>query len=90
MTHITRVPGLNECMTEAFPGLLERFRKQHRVSVSRARDLFNETQKWLWLCAKHNEDRKNNLNHEFELCIYQEMRMLEEMWHNFILFLSSW
>lgn len=57
--------------------ILLRFADQYGVSEEDAADLFTETKKWLWLNTRADAP---------PLVVTAEMRMLDEMWHNFVLF----
>ena len=57
--------------------ILLRFMDQWGVSEEEAAELFTETKKWLWLTTREDAP---------PLVITGEMKMLDEMWHNFVLF----
>ena len=54
-----------------------RFTTLWEVSFAEAQDLFLETKKWLWLCAHPEKQR---------LAITPPLLIIDEMWHNFLLF----
>jgi len=54
-----------------------RFADQYGVSYEDAEELFTETKKWLWLNTRADAP---------PLVVTAEMKMLDEMWHNFVLF----
>lgn len=54
-----------------------RFVDQYGVSETEAEELFTETKKWIWLNTRADAP---------PLVVTSEMRMLDEMWHNFVLF----
>jgi hypothetical protein len=57
--------------------VLLRFVDQYGVSEAEAEELFTETKKWLWLNTRADAPA---------LVVTFEMKMLDEMWHNFALF----
>lgn len=57
--------------------ILLRFMDQWGVSEAEAEELFTETKKWLWLTTRADAP---------PLVITSEMKMVDEMWHNFVLF----
>lgn len=57
--------------------ILLRFADQYGVSLADAEELFTETKKWLWLNTRADAP---------PLVVTIEMKMLDEMWHNFVLF----
>jgi hypothetical protein len=54
------------------------FRRTYGLSLEDARELFEETKKWLWLCGTRPRSMR--------LTVFGPMRLLDEMWHTFILF----
>ena len=59
------------------PHVVEKFASQHGLELSDSIDIFNETKRWLWFAA--NADIPS-------ISIYPSMRVIDEMWHVFILF----
>ena len=57
--------------------VVHRFTTLWDVSFVEAQDLFLETKKWLWLCAQPEKPR---------LAITTPLLIIDEMWHNFVLF----
>jgi hypothetical protein len=57
--------------------ILHRFNGMFGTSLEEAREIFEETKKWLWV---------SSLPHAPQLVVTSEMLILDEMWHNFILF----
>ena len=57
--------------------VVHRFTTLWDVSVAETQDLFLETKKWIWLYAQPEKPR---------LKITTPLLMIDEMWHNFILF----
>jgi hypothetical protein len=58
-----------------------RFQKLYRMSHREASDLFTETRRWLWALA-----RSHSVPDAPRLAIYSHMLLIDEMWHNFVLF----
>jgi hypothetical protein len=54
------------------------FRNSYGVTLEEARELFEECKKWLWLCGTRPRSMR--------LTVFGPMRLLDEMWHTFILF----
>lgn len=59
--------------------IIEGFMERYRVDYNEAKDIFEETKKWLWLASKSGE------SDEFSLFIDRQLLVIDEMWHNFIL-----
>lgn len=64
--------------------LLDRFCAEFDISRRDARRLFQETLKWIWLCAEARKARKAG-RHVPTLIVDQFLAPIDEMWHNFIL-----
>ncbi len=60
--------------------VIHRFTKIYDVKQSEAEDIFNETLKWLWITQ----------NVDFPFFIDDSILILDEMWHNFILFTNDY
>lgn len=60
--------------------LIFRFLEMYEIDEAEAIDIFEETKKWLWLCS----------NSKFDLIIDDSLVIIDEMWHNFILFTKEY
>lgn len=58
-----------------------RFTKIYDITEEQSSQIFNETKKWLWLCYKTSDPQLKT-----RVLIDYSMLMIDEMWHNFILF----
>ena len=54
----------------------------HEITLSESQDIFHSTLDWIFLLSKYNQ---SNL-----LFITKEMFIIDEMWHNFILFTEDY
>jgi hypothetical protein len=65
--------------------VVERFQETWDLPTAECQELFVETLKWLWLsvAAKQNPEPIN-------LAISQSLKLVDEMWHTFILFTSEY
>ncbi len=71
--------------------VLNRFLNQFSFSYDEATDIFEETKKWLWLCAKIQIDRKTQkMNLPQSLLLDEQTQVIDEMWHCFILFTKEY
>jgi hypothetical protein len=61
--------------------ILHRFNGVFGTTLEEATELFEETKKWLWV---------SSLPHAPQLVVTSEMLILDEMWHNFILFTQEY
>lgn len=60
--------------------LISRFLDIYSIDEIDAIDIFEETKKWLWLCS----------NAKMDLIIDDSLIIIDEMWHNFILFTKEY
>ncbi len=65
--------------------VIHRFMEQYDLPFDEARDIFDETKKWLWVSAHSLEDDQVE-----GMTIWKEMYVIDEMWHNFILFTKAY
>lgn len=61
------------------------FLKKYSMERTQAEEVFKETLKWLWLCRSHDRREKVTQDTPETLSIYYPMRLVDEMWHSFIL-----
>jgi hypothetical protein len=72
-----KICSLDRALEYQNDDIVYRFTSLWDVSFAEAQDLFIETKKWLWLCAQPEKER---------LAITSPLLIIDEMWHNFILF----
>lgn len=72
-----KICSLDKALEYQNDDVVYRFTTLWDVSFAEAQDLFLETKKWLWLCAQSEKQR---------LKITTPMLIIDEMWHNFVLF----
>lgn len=71
------VAPLDEVLRYENAEVVHRFSADHSISVEDSLEIFHETKKWLWLCARHPD---------LGLPLFSEARAIDEMWHTFLLF----
>lgn len=69
--------------------ILFRFMKIYNVSEKEASKLFMDTKKWLYAVAVNTQLYKEG-ELDFLLSINDDLLILDEMWHNFILFTKDY
>jgi len=67
--------------------VIDSFRKEYRVSKKEAEDIFQETLKWLYLCAFYKENPQHDHPH---LGLFEGNLIVDKMWHSFILCTSDY
>ena len=81
----TQVCTFNEALNYQNDSIVYKFMEYYDVSFEEASDLFEETKKWMWLCAVAIEEHRQGQQPP-QLTIDESMMFLDEMWHTFILF----
>ncbi|MFY7786706.1 MAG: glycine-rich domain-containing protein [Thermoflexibacteraceae bacterium] len=79
----TTVCTLDEVLQYQNENVTYRFMKAFAVSEEEAEDIFTETKKWLWLCSQSLQDG-------VRLVVTDDIGVIDEMWHNFILFTKDY
>jgi len=65
--------------------VVDRFVERYPLPRDEAEDLFVETLRWLWLCARASTDERAPA-----VFIDDCMALLDEMWHTFVLFTQEY
>jgi hypothetical protein len=82
LQHGYSMPELADRKTQALSyqneEIVASFRRTYDVSLEEAQQLFEDTKKWLWLCGTRPRSMR--------LTVFGPMKLLDEMWHTFILF----
>lgn len=87
------LPDLSELLTYRHPQVIKSYKRNFQVEEDQAVDLFQDMLKYLWLVIKHQQERQQqplNPALDFSLVMHQEMRPIDEMWHNFILYTKDY
>ncbi|EAU69277.1 hypothetical protein [Stigmatella aurantiaca] len=73
-----KVCSLKEALSYHNEKVLRRFLDIYAIPEEEARELFQETKKWLWLCARSLEEKGPRL------AVQTSLLMVDEMWHTFM------
>ncbi|MEP1870999.1 MAG: hypothetical protein ABJJ44_15835, partial [Paraglaciecola sp.] len=65
--------------------VIDRFIKIYGIEKDQATIIFNSTKKWIWLCYY-----RRKVNAEQNLVIDSPLVIIDEMWHNFVLFTKGY
>jgi len=76
---------LEEVLDYENDAIVYKFQESYDLPFEEAKDLFQETLKWLWLCATSEKEEAEGLNPP-HLFVDTPLYFLDEMWHCFILF----
>ncbi|MEO8878510.1 MAG: hypothetical protein ABI461_23175 [Polyangiaceae bacterium] len=61
--------------------VVARFSEDQAIAFSDAEEIFVETKRWLWLCARRPDAK---------IPLLSEARAIDEMWHTFVLFTDDY
>jgi len=64
-----------------------RFQKQYGLSEHDVLDVWKETLRWLWLCAKTSKEGSSKKNN---LAIDSDLEIIDQMWHTFLLYTQDY
>lgn len=87
-----KIATLEKVLNYQNENVVHKFIENFNVSYEEASELFEETKKWLWVCAYRAIYNKNNSNAKKlpSWSVDNSMLILDEMWHTFILFTKDY
>ena len=77
MSSMNQLRSLEQAISYQNDDIIHRFTEIYEIDFDAANDLFLSTKKWLWLAAQAGSNR---------IAITEPLLIIDEMWHNFILF----
>lgn len=83
------IPDLNVLLSYQNPRVVNSFIRDTNVSEEKAVTLFQDVLRYLWITKKHAIEKNQFPEKEelqFTLVMHEEMREIDNMWHNFILY----
>jgi hypothetical protein len=80
------ISDLNSVLTYQNDDVVNRFSEDYNVSFSEAQEIFLETKRWLWLCAKQAQDIKSGKTEAFRIPLFNEANAIDLMWHTFLIY----
>lgn len=78
-------PTLEEVLAYGNSDIVYRFQKTYGVTREQSEDIFNQVKKWLWL-----SHQRRLAGREAGLFIDPPLVVIDEMWHNFVLFTKEY
>jgi hypothetical protein len=78
------IASLAEVLAYECPWVASKFRERYAVSEAEGDEIFTETKRWLWLAAYAM--RTPSAPTPLTVIGLQEMTVVDEMWHTFMLF----
>lgn len=82
-------PALDKVLEYTNEDVIFRFLKLYDISESDAEELFMDTKKWIYVIAL-NQKLYAEKKIDFTIGINDDLLILDEMWHNFILFTNDY
>jgi len=80
------VASLQEVLTYKNENVVYRFSEDYKISESDAEEIFLETKRWLWYCAKRTRDIEDGRIEFLNIPLFNEAKAIDLMWHTFLLF----
>lgn len=81
--------SLEEILKYKNPPVVKRFQKEFPAQANMAEDIFEDLMRFFWGTKKHLQDKKLNPNDEnlkFFFIMDNDMRVIDQMWHIFLLY----
>jgi hypothetical protein len=87
------LPDLSSLLNYSHEKVIKSYIRTYSVDDHKASELFSDMLRYLWISRKHSLDRKHHPDQEFlkfQLVMHEEMRNIDNMWHNFILYTQDY
>lgn len=82
-----RICTLEKVLAYKNDDVIHKFLSLYKIPYAEAEDIFQETKRWLWMCAKLSSARQAKGPEKVpQAAIDRAMIVIDEMWHTFILF----
>ena len=83
-------PSIESVLAYQNDDVVHRFAEGHSVSVSDAQEIFTETKRWLWICAKRKVMVDNGEIDFMPFPLFNEANAIDLMWHTFLLYTQDY
>jgi hypothetical protein len=83
---VVAITSLEEVLCYKNDDVVHRFAEDFNLSLADSEAIFIELKKWLWLCALQGLSNSKSKHPTHPLTLFQEMFVVDLMWHTFILF----
>lgn len=87
------LPELSKLLNYKHEKIIKSYMRTYHVDERRATELFEDMLRYLWVSNKHNSDCQLYPEQEhltFQCVMHEEMRDIDNMWHNFILYTNDY
>ena len=82
--------NLEEYLTYDGDLQIRKFMELYRVSYAEAQSIFEDTLRWLWMCAVKIREQQLQEEIDFMPFIHNPIVVIDKMWHTFILFTKDY
>lgn len=83
------LPDLSILLNYQHKKVIASYMRTFSIHEEKALQLFQDMLRYLWIARKHQYDKDQNPHDEqlqFQFVMHEEMRDIDNMWHNFILY----
>ncbi len=87
---MSTAPDLEKVLSYRNADVVGRFAEDFKVSEADAEEIFLETKRWLWLCAKRRTELANGQGEDFQVPLFNEAKAIDLMWHTFLLYTEDY
>lgn len=86
------IPALHELLEYKNEEVFARYKKDYPNNKMSPEAAFSELVKYIWLCMKHDQDKKccKDQALDFACVMHEEMAEIDDMWHVFLLFTKDY
>ncbi len=87
---IQEMPSLQDVLSYKNDDVVLRFAEDFKLSEEDASEIFLETKRWLWICAKRKVLLENGQGEFFQVPLFNEANAIDLMWHTFLLYTQDY
>ena len=84
------IPDLAKVLSYRNDDVVHRFAETYQLSFQDAEEVFHETKRWLWICAKRKTEVENGTTEFLAVPLFNEARVIDTMWHVFLLYTEDY
>lgn len=85
-----RLPSLESVLAYENADVVARFAEDNSLSLADSAEIFTETKRWLWLCAKRKLAVERGEADFLRIPLFNEAFVIDSMWHTFLLYTEDY
>lgn len=85
-----KIADLTSVLAFRHDDVVHRFAGEFQVSVVDAEEIFTETKRWLWICARRKVAVETGEATFVTFPLFNEARIIDLMWHTFLLYTEDY